>query len=53
MVFRILALLACLTGLAGCDVAVGGPVLVSGMSPAASQSANSEPQPINSLPLGC
>lgn len=38
--------------LAACDAVPGGPAFVSGMSPAAAQSANAMPQPPNSLPPG-
>ena len=38
--------------LCGCTVTFGGPPLISGQSPAAAQSHNSEPQPVNSLPPG-
>ena len=51
-----------LLGLAGCNAnyggpnalnaSFGGPNAVSGMSPAAPNSSNSEPQPVSSLPAG-
>ena len=51
MVRAVLAF-ACLVSLAGCNVTVGGPPLISGQSPAAAQSHNSALQPVNSLPPG-
>ena len=45
-----IALIGCLL-LGGCDVRFGGPPLVSAAYPP-NQSANSEPQPLNSLPPG-
>ncbi len=44
--------LVCLLSLAGCNARFGGPPLISGQSPAAAQSHNSEPQPPGSLPPG-
>ena len=51
MVRSILAVVS-LISLAGCNATFGGPPLISGQSPAAAQSRNSEPQPVNSLPPG-
>ncbi len=51
MVRRVFVI-ACLLSLTGCNVTLGGPPLISGQSPAAAQSHNSEPQPVNSLPPG-
>ena len=41
-----------LLSLCGCSMTFGGPPLISGQTPAAAQSHNSEPQPVNSLPPG-
>ena len=45
----LLVLLPALLG--GCAVGLGGPPLVSGQSIANAQASNTEPQPLNSLPL--
>ena len=49
---RVFVAAICLPSLAGCTVTLGGPPLISGQSPAAAQSHNSEPQPAGSLPPG-
>jgi hypothetical protein len=47
-----LLLLAPVLTVAGCAVPGGPPLVSAQMPPGAGQSANSEPQPINSLPPG-